>query len=74
MTLVLDLLAELEGAGLVAPSDRERRIRSLVQELDRIPAVIDSEARHAFAFGPSAAPRSDAVASEGTSRHGPGVP
>ena len=47
---VLDLLAELEGAWLVAPPDRERRIRSLVEEVDRIPDVIESEARRAFAL------------------------
>jgi hypothetical protein len=45
---VLDLLAELEGAWLVPPPDRERRLRSLVQEVDRIPAVIEDEALHAF--------------------------
>jgi hypothetical protein len=52
---VLDLLAELEGAWVVAAPDRERRIRSLVREVDRIPAVIESETQHAFALLPPAA-------------------
>lgn len=52
---VLQLLGELEGAWVVAPPDRERRIRSLVSEIDRIPAVIESEAHHAFALPPEKA-------------------
>ena len=71
---VLALLAELEGAWVVAPPDRERRIRSLVREVDGITAVIDSEAQHAFALAPPAAPRSDAVGSAGTGQHGAGLP
>ena len=71
---VLDLLAELEGAWVVARPDRERRIRSLVREVDRIPDVLDCEAQHAFGLTPPSAPGSDAVASAGTGQHGAGVP
>jgi hypothetical protein len=46
---VLDLLAELEGAGLLAPSDRERRIRSLARAVDGIPVLIEDEARRVLA-------------------------
>jgi len=46
---LLDLLAELQGVWVVAPPDRERRIRSLVQEVDGISGVIESEAERACA-------------------------
>jgi len=67
---VLDLLAELEGAWVVAPPDRERRIRSLVSEVDRIPTVIDSEARHAFALPPPSAESGEPVSLAAESRDG----
>ncbi len=54
---VLDLLAELEGAGLLAPRDRERRIRSLAREVDGIPAIIEDEARRVLAFPANPHPR-----------------
>ena len=41
---VLQLLAELEGAWVEPPLDRERRIRSLAEEIERIQEIVEAEA------------------------------
>lgn len=41
---VLQLLAELEGAWVEPPLDRDRRIRSLAEEIERIPETVEAEA------------------------------
>jgi hypothetical protein len=41
---VLQLLAELEGAWVEPPLDRERRIRSLAEEIERIQEILEAEA------------------------------
>lgn len=41
---VLRLLAELEGAGVEPALDRERRMRSLADEIERIPETVEAEA------------------------------
>ena len=41
---VLQLLAELEGAWVEPPLDRERRIRLLAEEIEKIPEIVEAEA------------------------------
>ena len=41
---VLELLAGLEGAPDAAPIDRERRVRALGHEVDRLPEIVEAEA------------------------------
>jgi hypothetical protein len=55
-TRVLDRLAQLEAEGIVPPPDGDERIRSLVEEIEKIPAILESEAVRAIAVSGGGSP------------------